>query len=63
MSLIKPKVQRVYVGVKDPDTGENEHVTVYGMTIAEVIEHLDSKGKEAAPDGADQCNECAKGAK
>ena len=62
MSLTKPKVQRVYVGLKDPDTGENEHVTVYGMTIADVIEHLSTNtGQE--PDGADQCNECAKGAK
>lgn len=51
MILKKPKIQRAYVNVRDPDTGENEHVTVYGKTVQEVIEHLDQdENEQAAPD-------------
>ncbi len=40
MQLEKPKLQRVYVNVTDPETRKSLSQTIYGSTAAEVIDLL-----------------------
>ena len=40
MKTTKPKIQRSYVQVRDPDSREMRHVTVYECTPQQVIEKI-----------------------
>ena len=48
MQFEKPKVQRVYVTVTDPDTRKSVTRTVYGSTTGQVIAALEAGVKPSA---------------
>jgi hypothetical protein len=47
MQTVKPKIKRVYVTLKDAETGEIKHVTVYNATPDDVLKKL--TGTEKTP--------------
>lgn len=40
--MSRPRIQRVYVQVRDPDSNESKTMTVYNATVAEVVQLLSS---------------------
>lgn len=52
--LDRPKVQRVYVTARDPDTGDSKSTTLYNISPEKFIESVrGAAGESAGPDDAD----------
>lgn len=48
MTIEKPKIQRAYITIRDPDSGESTHVVVYNATVKEIAASI--KGAASNPE-------------